>query len=92
MVTSVSDSKVLPFSVAVTVNEVFASSSPTLVGFTVRAIPVGASSSSVIVVLTEEAVPSVGAGPPPPEGPEMETVKVSSCSSRVSSVVCTVNV
>ena len=53
-------------------------------------IPVAAS-SSVIVVVTED-VPRLGAGPPPPDGLEMVTVNVSSDSSVVSSVVCTVKV
>ena len=51
--------------------------------------PVGASSSSVIVVVMDFAVlPRLGAGPPPPAGLEIETVNVSPVpSSNVSSVV-----
>ena len=44
------------------------------------------------MVVVTDAVPRVGAAPPPPEGLEMLTVKVSSGSSEVSSVVCTVKV
>ena len=58
MVTTVSDGKVLPFSVAVTVMDVALSSSPRLEGLADRVIPDGASSSSVIVVVT--AMPSPG--------------------------------
>ena len=71
-------------------NSVLPSSSPTLVGLTVRVMPEMASSSSSIVVVTTDAVPMVGVGPPPPEGLEMVTVNVSPGSSNVSSFVCTV--
>ena len=47
---------------------------------------------SLMVVVTEDDVPREGAGPPPPVGLEMETVKVSEFSARMSSVVCTVKV
>ena len=65
MVTTVSDGKVLPFRVAVTVMVVAASSSPTVLGLADRVMPLGASSSSVIVVLTDD-VPRLAVGPPPP--------------------------
>ena len=93
MVTTVGDVRVLsPFRVAVTVTDVAVSSSPRLLGLALSVMPVGASSSSVIVVVTE-AVPRLGDGPPPPDGLEMVTVKVSPVpSSIVSSVVCTVKV
>ena len=56
-------------------------------------MPVGASSSSVMVVVTEFDVARLGAGPPPPDGLEIATVKVSPVpSSSVSSVVWTVKV
>ena len=56
-------------------------------------MPDGASSSSVMVVVTDFDVPRLGVGPPPPDGLEMVTVKVSPVpSSRVSSVVWTVKV
>ena len=91
MVTTVADGKVLPFRVAVTVTDVAASSSPRLDGLALSVMPDGAS-SSVIVVETED-VSRLGAGPPPPDGLEMVTVKVSPVpSSIVSSVVCTVKV
>ena len=93
MVTTVSEGSVLPFSVAVTVTDVAASSSPRLDGLALSVIPVGASSSSVIVVVIEDDVPMVGEGPPPPEGLDMETVNVSPVpSSMVSLVVWTVKV
>ena len=45
-----------------------------------------------MVVLTDE-VPMLAAGPPPPDGLEMVTVKVSPVPSSIaSSVVCTVKV
>ena len=47
MVTSVSEGSVLPFSVAVTVIDVAASSSPRLLGLALSVMPDGASSSSV---------------------------------------------
>ena len=80
-----------PFSVALTVTVVAASSSSRVSGSTLRAMPVRAS-SSVMVVVTLLAVPRLGAGPPPPVGLSRETVKVSSGSSSVSSVVWTVKV
>ena len=81
-----------PCSVAVTVTDVAASSSPRLDGLADSVMPVGASSSSVMVVLTED-VPKLAEGPPPPVGLEMVTVKVSPVpSSTSSSVVSTVNV
>ena len=93
MVTSVSAGSVLePPSAAVTVNEVFPSSSPTLLGLTVSVTSVTASSSSSIVVVTTDEVPRLGVAPPPPDGPDIVTVNVSPDSSKVSSVVCTVNV
>ena len=92
MVTTVSEGSVLsPSNVAVTVTEVAASSSPKLLGLALNVMSVGASSSSVIVVLTDD-VPRLGAGPPPPDGLDIATVNVSPDSSKVSSVVCTVNV
>ena len=93
MVTAVAVARVVPpFSVAFTVMLVALSSSPNVSGLAVSVIPVGASSSSVIVVLTV-AVPSVGVAPPPPEGLDMLTVKVSPVpSSMTSSAVCTVKV
>ena len=92
MVTTVSDGSVLPFSVAVTVTEVAESSSPRLEGLALNVMPDGASSSSAMVVETDD-VPRVGASPPPPDGLEMITLNVSPVpSSMVSSVVSTVNV
>ena len=64
IVTTVSDGKVPPFNVAVTVTDVAESSSPKLEGLALRVMPVGASSSSVIVVVTDE-VPRLGAGSTP---------------------------
>ena len=58
-------------------------------------MPVGAASSSVMVVVTVWSCwrAGEGAGPPPPEGLEMVTVKVSPVPSSIaSSVVCTVKV
>ena len=92
MVTTVASVRVPPLSVAVTVTVSADSwSSSRVSGSTLSVIPVGASSSSVIVVETED-VPRLGAGPPPPDGLEMVTVNVSSDSSVVSSVVWTVKV
>ena len=93
MVTTVASVLVVPpFSVAVTVIDLAESSSPRVLGLALRAMPVGASSSSVMVVLTDD-VPNVGVAPPPPEGLEMVTVKVSPVpSSMVSPVVWTVKV
>lgn len=48
-------------------------------------------SSSAMVVVTD-VVPRLGAGPPPPKGLDMVTVKVSSDSSTMSCVVCTLMV
>ena len=90
MVTTVSEGRVLPFMVAVTVTDVALSSSPRLLGLALSVMPVGAPSSSVMVVVTDE-VPSVGVAPPP-DGLDIVTVNVSSDSSTLSSVVCTVNV
>ena len=94
MVTTVASVRVVPpLSVAVTVTEVAASSSPRVLGLALNAMPDGASSSSVIVVVIDFEVPRVGAGPPPPEGLDIVTVNVSPVpSSMVSSVVWTVNV
>ena len=94
MVTTVACVRVVPpFSVAVTVTDVAESSSPRVLGLALRVMPVGASSSSVIVVVTDFEVPRLGAGPPPPAGLEMVTVKVSPVpSSTSSSVVCTLKV
>ena len=93
MVTTVSEGRVLPFMVAVTVTDVALSSSPRLLGLALSVMPVGAASSSVIVVVTLLVVARLGAGPPPPDGLEIVTVKVSPApSSIVSSVVCTVKV
>ena len=94
IVTTVADVRVVPpFSVAVTVTDVAASSSPRAEGFADSVMPVGAASSSVIVVVTVFEVAKLGAGPPPPEGLEMVTVNVSPVPSSItSSVVCTVNV
>ena len=75
---------------AVTVNSVLASSSPTPVGLTVRVIPEMASSSSSIVVMTDEVPKDVV--PPPSEGLDIVTLNVSPDSSKVSSVVWTVKV
>ena len=93
IVTTVADVRVVPpFSVAFTVTDVAASSSPRVLGLAERVMPVGAASSSDIVVLTED-VPKLGVGPPPPEGLEMVTVNVSPVpSSMVSAVVWTVKV
>ena len=78
---------------AFTVTLVALSSSPSVFGLADSVIPVGASSSSVMVVVTDFEVPKLGAGPPPPDGLEMVTVNVSPVpSSMVSSLVCTVNV
>ena len=89
MVTTVSEGRVLPPRVAVIVMDVALSSSPRVLGSALSVMPVGAASSSVIVVETED-VPRLGAGPPPPDGLEMVTVKVSPLpSSMLSSVVCT---
>ena len=111
MLTTVSSLRVLPpCSVAVTVMEVASSSSPIVLGLTLRvmsksvmgvadgvsgmgAAPPGVSSSSVIVVVTVVLLLSrLADGPPPPEGLLSVTVKVSSVSSTLSSVVDTVNV
>ena len=94
MVTTVALGRVLPpFNVAVTVTEVAASSSPRVLGLAERVIPVGASSSSLIVVVTVGDVLRLGAGPPPPLGLLMLTLKVSPVpSSMLSSVVSTVKV
>ena len=82
-----------PFRVAVTVIDVAESSSPRVLGLALRAMPVGASSSSVMVVVTDFDVPRLGAGPPPPEGLEIVTVNVSPVPSSISSsVVWTVKV
>ena len=93
MVTTVASVRVPPFSVAVTVTDVADSwSSSSVSGSTLSVMPV-ASSSSVMVVVTECAVACRdGAGPPPPVGLSRLTVKVSSDSSMLSSVVCTVKV
>ena len=92
IVTVVVPGNTLPFNVAVTVTDVSPSSSPKLDGTALNVIP-DASSSSVIVVVTEDAVPRLGVGPPPPEGDESDTVNVSPVpSSTLSSVVCTENV
>ena len=48
-------------------------------------------SLSLISVVTDD-VPREGAGPPPPVGLEMVTVKFSVFSARMSSDVCTVKV
>ena len=67
------------------------SSSPRLDGLALSVMPVGAASSSVIVVEIEDVPKDVA--PPPPDGLEMVTVKVSPVpSSIVSSVVWTVKV
>ena len=94
IVTTVPDVRVVPpLRVAVMVTEVAASSSPRLDGLALSVMPDGASSSSVIVVVTDCVVPRLGAGPPPPDGLDMVTLKVSPVpSSIVSSVVCTVKV
>ena len=92
MVTTVGEVRVVPpFRVAVTVTDVAESSSPRVLGLALRVIPVGASSSSVIVVLTEDVPKDVV--PPPPDALEMVTVKVSPVpSSMASSVVWMVKV
>ena len=75
--------------------EVALSSSPRLFGLALSVMPVGVSSSSVIVVVMalRAVLPRLGAGPPPPAGLEMLTVNVSPVpSSKVSSVVWTVKV
>ena len=78
-----------PLSVALTVIDVAESSSPRVLGLAERVMFVGVASSSVMVVVTAVLLVSrAGVGPPPPEGLEMATVKVSPVpSSRVSSVV-----
>ena len=91
IVTTVALSRVPPFSVALTVNVLAGSSSSRESGSTLRAMPVRAS-SSVMVVVTLAAVPRLATGPPPPVGLSRETVNVSSASISVSSVVWTVNV
>ena len=93
MVTVVAPGSVLPFNVAVTVTDVSPSFSLKLDGSALNAMPDGASSSSVMVVVTDADVLRLGAGPPPPEGLEIDTVNVSPVpSSTSSSVVCTLNV
>ena len=60
-------------------------------GLALSSIQPRAPSSSEMVVVTDD-LPSRGAGPPPPEGLETVTVKVSPGSSTVSSMVLTVKV
>ena len=94
MVTIVSDASVLsPSRVAVTVTSVAASPSAILSLLSDRVMLVGVPSSSVIMVVTDLAVPlRDGAGPPPPCALEIANVNVSSGSSRASSMVATVTV
>ena len=92
--------RVVPASwVAVTVKSVSPSSSFTLSGETLSRMSIGVTkspglsggsltaSSKLMVVILDE-VPSMGVCPPP-DGLEMEKVKSSSASDRISSVVCT---
>ena len=94
MVTTVSEGNVLPFSVAVTVTEVALSSSPRVDGLVLRVMPVGAASSSVIVVVIDFEVPEAGCGASAArrtrygDGKRLARALVYDASS----VVCTVNV
>ena len=90
IVTTVDVASVLdPSRAAVTVTSVCPAPSPMVAGSTESVIEAGASSSSVMVVVTDDA-PSAGVPPPPPEGLDRATLKVSSSSESVSSVVRTV--
>ena len=99
----VSTVRVVPVWVTVTVKLVAPASSFTLLGATLSRMSISSivpgglegdkikASSSLMVVVTED-VPRVGVDPPPPVGLEMEAVKSSEFSARMSSMVCTVKV
>ena len=94
MVTTVAEVRVVPpLSVAVTVDRsCVESSSPKVEGLALSVMPVGASSSSVMVVVTLLDVPRMRVGPPPPDGPDGDGERLACRSSMSSSVVWTVKV